>query len=208
MTNNVRVNKGSALLRSPPCRRHSPSRAQGEGNASLASIGVTLGSLPTRLESPNGAALTFLGPPLRGLTVIFFITQGCCDELNPYLLEFEMAYSMKSDFVIQEVQILPWVTASPRPGSETRWQEETNVRSRVNQVDRLCMDRLSDFERLRERRCSADGRARFRTLHFPAWRGEPRYDRIRIESRVSLSRMESPLFCRSFISLRATSASV
>ena len=51
-----------------------------------------------------------------------------------------MAYSMKSDFVIQEVQILPRVTASHRPGSETRWQEETNVRSRVNQVDRLCME--------------------------------------------------------------------
>ena len=47
---------------------------------------------------------------------------------------------MKSDFVIQEVQILPWATASHRPGSETRWQEETNARSRVNQVDRLCME--------------------------------------------------------------------
>ena len=47
---------------------------------------------------------------------------------------------MKSDVVIQEVRILPWVTASHRPGSETRWQEETNVRSRVNQVDRLCME--------------------------------------------------------------------
>jgi hypothetical protein len=56
-----------------------------------------------------------------------------------------MAYSMKSDFVIQEVQILPWVTASPRPGSETRWQEETNVRSRVNQVDRLCMELRNGF---------------------------------------------------------------
>lgn len=51
-----------------------------------------------------------------------------------------MAYSMKSIIVIQEVQILPRVTASHRPGSETRWQEETNVRSRVNQVDRLCME--------------------------------------------------------------------
>ncbi len=50
--------------------------AQGGVNASSASIGVTLGSLPTQPKSPNGAALTFLGPPLRGLTVIFFATQG------------------------------------------------------------------------------------------------------------------------------------
>ena len=56
-----------------------------------------------------------------------------------------MANSMKSIVVIQEVQILPWVTASHRPGSETRWQEETNVRSRVNQVDRLCMELRNRF---------------------------------------------------------------
>jgi len=47
---------------------------------------------------------------------------------------------MKSIVVIQEVQILPRVTASHRPGSETRWQEETNVRSRVEQVGRPCIE--------------------------------------------------------------------
>ncbi len=51
-----------------------------------------------------------------------------------------MVYSKKSIDVIQEVKILPRVTANHRPGSETRWQEETNVRSRVDQVDRLCME--------------------------------------------------------------------
>ena len=51
-----------------------------------------------------------------------------------------MANSMKSIDVIQEVQILPWVTASHRPGSEARWQEETSVRSRVEQVGRPCME--------------------------------------------------------------------
>ncbi len=51
-----------------------------------------------------------------------------------------MVYSKKSIDVIQEVKILPRVTANHRPGSETRWQEETNVRSRVDQVDRLCIE--------------------------------------------------------------------
>jgi hypothetical protein len=62
-------------------------------------------------------------------------------------LEFEMANSRKSIVVIQEVQILPRVTASHRPGSETRWQKETNVRSRVNQVDRLCIEPRNGFLR-------------------------------------------------------------
>ena len=75
------------------------------------------------------------------------VTQGYRDELNPYLLEFEMAYSMKSDFGIQEVKILPRVAASHRPSSETRWQEETNVRSRVNQVDRLCIELRNGYLR-------------------------------------------------------------
>ncbi len=56
-----------------------------------------------------------------------------------------MANSMKSTDVIQEVQILPRVTASHRPSSETRWQEETNVRSRVDQVDRLCIEPRNGF---------------------------------------------------------------
>ena len=51
-----------------------------------------------------------------------------------------MANSMKSIDVIQEVQILPRVTASHRPSSEARWQEETSVRSRVEQVGRPCME--------------------------------------------------------------------
>ena len=51
-----------------------------------------------------------------------------------------MANSMKSIDVIQEVEILPRVTASHRPSSETRWQEETNVRSRVEQVGRPCIE--------------------------------------------------------------------
>ena len=51
-----------------------------------------------------------------------------------------MVYSMKSIDVIQEVKILPRVTANHRPGSETRWQEETNVRSRVDRVDRFCIE--------------------------------------------------------------------
>ncbi len=51
-----------------------------------------------------------------------------------------MVYSKKSIDVIQEVKILPRVTANHRPGSETRWQEETNVRSRVEQVGRPCIE--------------------------------------------------------------------
>jgi hypothetical protein len=47
---------------------------------------------------------------------------------------------MKSIVVIQEVQVLPRVTASHRPGSETRWQAETNVRSRVEQIGRPCIE--------------------------------------------------------------------
>jgi hypothetical protein len=51
-----------------------------------------------------------------------------------------MANSMKSADVIQEVKILSRVTASHRPGSGTRWQEETNVRSRGKQVGRPCIE--------------------------------------------------------------------
>jgi len=47
---------------------------------------------------------------------------------------------MKSADVIQEVKILPRVTASHRPGSGTRWQEETNVRSRGKQAGRPCIE--------------------------------------------------------------------
>ncbi len=57
-----------------------------------------------------------------------------------------MASSMKSVEVIQEVKILPRATASHQPGSETRWREETNVRSRVEQVSRVCIEPRKVFE--------------------------------------------------------------
>jgi hypothetical protein len=47
---------------------------------------------------------------------------------------------MKSGNVIQKVKVLPRATASHQPGSETRWREETNVRSRVERVRRVCME--------------------------------------------------------------------
>jgi hypothetical protein len=56
-----------------------------------------------------------------------------------------MAYSMKSVVVIQEVQILPRVMASHQPGSETRWQEETNVRSRVERIGRPYIEPRNGF---------------------------------------------------------------
>ena len=57
-----------------------------------------------------------------------------------------MASSMKSVEVIQKVQILPRATASHQPGSETRWREATNVRSRVEQVSRVCIEPRKLFE--------------------------------------------------------------
>src|SRR5215472_7616660 len=57
-----------------------------------------------------------------------------------------MASSMKSVEVIQEVQILPRAQASHQPGSETRWREETNVRNRVEQVSRVCIEPRKLFE--------------------------------------------------------------
>ena len=47
---------------------------------------------------------------------------------------------MKSVEVIQEVKILPRAQASHQPGSETRWRKETNVRSRVEHVSRVCIE--------------------------------------------------------------------
>lgn len=47
---------------------------------------------------------------------------------------------MKSTDVIQEVKILPRVTASHRPGSEARRPEETKVGSRVERVGRPCIE--------------------------------------------------------------------
>ena len=44
---------------------------QGEANASSASIGAALGHLPKQAQSPNGAALTFLGGrPIGALVVV------------------------------------------------------------------------------------------------------------------------------------------
>ena len=53
---------------------------------------------------------------------------------------------MKSVEVIQKVKILPRATASHQPGSETRWREATNVRSRVEQVSRVCIEPRKLFE--------------------------------------------------------------
>ncbi len=53
---------------------------------------------------------------------------------------------MKSVNVIREVKILPRATASHQPGSDTRWREETNVRSRVEQVSRVCIEPRKLFE--------------------------------------------------------------
>src|SRR5712691_13098817 len=57
-----------------------------------------------------------------------------------------MASSMKPVEVIQEVQILPRAMASHQPGSKTRWREETNVRNRVEQVSRVCIEPRKLFE--------------------------------------------------------------
>src|SRR5213594_3927846 len=57
-----------------------------------------------------------------------------------------MASLMKSVEVIQEVKVLPRAQASHRPGSETRWRKETNVRSRVEQVSRVCIEPRKLFE--------------------------------------------------------------
>ena len=57
-----------------------------------------------------------------------------------------MASSMKSVEVIQKVQILPRATASHQPGSETRWREATNVRSRGEQVSRVGIEPRKVFE--------------------------------------------------------------
>src|SRR6266478_6905734 len=78
-----------------------------------------------------------------------------------------MASSMKSVEVIQAVKILPRAQASHRPGSETRWREETNVRSRVEQVSRVCIEPRKLFE--------SRGPARDNHPKMPdAWRWEPR----------------------------------
>ena len=53
---------------------------------------------------------------------------------------------MKAVEVLQKVQILPRAKASHQPGSKARWREETNVRSRVEQVSRVCMEPRKLFE--------------------------------------------------------------
>lgn len=53
---------------------------------------------------------------------------------------------MKSVEVIQEVQVLPRAKVSHQPGSKTRWRAETNVRSRVEQVRRVCIEPRKLFE--------------------------------------------------------------
>ncbi len=53
---------------------------------------------------------------------------------------------MKSVDVIQEVKILPWAKPSQQPSIETRWPAETKVRSRVDRVDRVCIEPRKLFE--------------------------------------------------------------
>jgi len=57
-----------------------------------------------------------------------------------------MASSKKAVEVIQKVQVLPRATASPQPGSNTRWRAETNVRSRVEHGSRGGMEPRKVFE--------------------------------------------------------------
>jgi hypothetical protein len=71
-----------------------------------------------------------------------------------------MASSMKPVEVIQEVKILPRAKASHQPGSETRWREETNVRNRVEQDSRVCIEPRKVFE--------SRGPARDHHLRMPA----------------------------------------
>ena len=65
-------------------------------------------------------------------------TRNCWDS--------RLATSMKAVEAIQEVKVLPRATASHQPGSETRWREETNVRNRVEQVGRVCIEPRKLFE--------------------------------------------------------------
>src|SRR5438552_16405334 len=51
-----------------------------------------------------------------------------------------MAYLLKAVEGIQEVKDPPRAQARHLPGSETRWRKETNVRSRVGQVSRVCIE--------------------------------------------------------------------
>ena len=53
---------------------------------------------------------------------------------------------MKSVEVLQEVKIRPRATARHQPGSKTRWREETNVRSRVEQVSRVGIEPRKWFD--------------------------------------------------------------
>ena len=57
-----------------------------------------------------------------------------------------MASWRKPVAVLQEVHILPRAQASHQTRSETRWREETNVRSRVEQVSRVCIEPQKLFE--------------------------------------------------------------
>ena len=57
-----------------------------------------------------------------------------------------MASLMKSVVVIQEVRILPRAKPSQQPSRETRWPEETKVRSRVDRVGRVCIEPRKLFE--------------------------------------------------------------
>src|SRR5438552_9291944 len=78
-----------------------------------------------------------------------------------------MAYLLKAVEGIQEVKDPPRAQARHLPGSETRWRKETNVRSWVEQVSRVCIEPRKLFE--------SRGPARDNHPKMPEpWRWEPR----------------------------------
>jgi hypothetical protein len=88
---------------------------------------------------------------------------------------------MKSVDALQEVQVLPRATARHQPGSQTRWREATNVRSRVEQVSRVGIEP--------RKVCESRGPARDNPPRTPApWVWEPRTVAGRWNAVAALSR--------------------
>jgi hypothetical protein len=92
---------------------------------------------------------------------------------------------MKAVEVLQKVQSLPRATASHQPGRKARWREETNVRSRVEQVSRVCMEPRKLLE--------SRGPARDNHPQTPErWVGEPRTVSVRWNAVSAGSLMARP----------------
>jgi hypothetical protein len=92
---------------------------------------------------------------------------------------------MKSVDVIQEVKVLPRATARHQPGSKTHWREETNVRSWVEQVSRVCMEP--------RKLCASRGPARDNHPRTPEpWVWEPRTVSVRWNAVSALSLVARP----------------